>query len=123
MVLNKQDIAVFILATLLLLLSMVSIPNTWASDSKRIEMTAKEFRFEPDRLTVDHGQNVVIVFHNQGVLSHNLSVDGLGAKTKTIYPGETDKLVFTPEKAGKYSFHCTVPGHTEAGMRGTLIVR
>ncbi len=123
MTLSKQDTAVFVLVALLLFTSSVFITNAWAGDSKRIEMTAKEFSFEPDHLTVEHGQTVVIVFHNKGVLSHNLSIDGLGVKTKTIYPDETDKVVFTPEKSGKYPFRCAVPGHTEAGMRGILIVR
>jgi len=124
MTLSKQDTAVFVLVALLLFTSSVFITNAWAGDSKRIEMTAKEFSFEPDHLTVEHGQTVVIVFHNKGVLSHNLSIDGLGVKTKTIYPDETDKVVFYSGKIqANNPFRCAVPGHTEAGMRGILIVR
>ncbi len=123
MILNKRGTTIFILATLLWFPSLAFIKNTWAGTSRRIELTAKEFRFESDHLTVEHGQTVTIVFHNKGVLPHNLSIDVLGVKTKTIYPDETDKLVFTLQKAGKYPFRCTVPGHAEAGMRGTLVVR
>lgn len=34
----------------------------------------------------------------------------------------TGTLEFTPEEVGEYQFHCTVLGHTEGGMFGTLIV-
>lgn len=120
---NKPYSAIFIPAMLFLFINFVFISFSWADDSKRIEMTAKEFFYKSDHLTVKRGEMVVIMFHNEGVLSHNLSIDGLDEKTETIYPGETDKLVFTPKKSGEYSFRCTVPGHAEAGMRGTLIVR
>lgn len=36
--------------------------------------------------------------------------------------GETRSITFTPTEAGTYEFVCTVPGHKEAGMTGTLIV-
>jgi uncharacterized cupredoxin-like copper-binding protein len=38
-------------------------------------------------------------------------------------PGETAVLEFTPTQPGTYEFFCTVPGHKEAGMVGTLIVK
>jgi uncharacterized cupredoxin-like copper-binding protein len=37
--------------------------------------------------------------------------------------GTTSSLEFTPTKPGTYEFECTVPGHKEAGMRGTLVVK
>ncbi|TMW73916.1 plastocyanin/azurin family copper-binding protein [Alteribacter natronophilus] len=37
-------------------------------------------------------------------------------------PHETSSIIFTPLKTGTYEFFCTIPGHKEAGMRGTLIV-
>lgn len=37
-------------------------------------------------------------------------------------PGESGVLEFTAMEPGEYTFVCTVPGHTEAGMTGTLIV-
>jgi uncharacterized cupredoxin-like copper-binding protein len=37
-------------------------------------------------------------------------------------PGQSATLDFTPSKPGTYEFWCTVPGHKEAGMRGTLVV-
>jgi|GEM_PF-1452540 len=94
-----------------------------AAENGQIDIRGSEFRMQPDSVTVQAGQPVVIVFHNDGVLSHNLVIDALGLKTKTIHTGATTRLSFTPQKSGRYVFRCSVPGHTEAGMRGVLVVR
>jgi len=36
--------------------------------------------------------------------------------------GGNGTLTFTPSKPGTYAFYCTVAGHKEAGMVGTLTV-
>jgi uncharacterized cupredoxin-like copper-binding protein len=36
---------------------------------------------------------------------------------------QTSTLDFTPTKPGTYEFFCTVAGHKDAGMVGTLIVK
>lgn len=37
--------------------------------------------------------------------------------------GMSSSISFVPTKPGSYEFYCAVPGHKEAGMVGTLIVR
>ncbi len=37
-------------------------------------------------------------------------------------PGATGTVEFTPTEAGTYEYFCTVAGHKEAGMVGTLVV-
>ena len=37
--------------------------------------------------------------------------------------GQSATLEFTPSKPGTYEFWCTVSGHKEAGMNGTLVVQ
>jgi uncharacterized cupredoxin-like copper-binding protein len=36
--------------------------------------------------------------------------------------GESTLALFTPNAPGTYTFYCGVPGHTEAGLVGTLVV-
>ncbi len=40
-----------------------------------------------------------------------------------LRPGETAFLRFTPRKTGAFAIGCLIPGHEEAGMRGTFTVR
>jgi plastocyanin len=66
---------------------------------------------------------VTITFTNTSPLEHNVTIaEGtkvLGA-TPTFVGGS--KTLTLTLKAGKYTFYCSVPGHRQAGMEGTLNV-
>jgi plastocyanin len=66
---------------------------------------------------------VTIAFTNNSPLEHNVTVaEGtkvLGA-TPTFKGGS--KTLTLTLKAGTYTFYCSVPGHRQAGMEGTLTV-
>jgi len=50
--------------------------------------------------------------------------DQVLAKTDMAGGGETVEVVFkAPAAAGDYPYVCTFPGHFQAGMRGTLVVK
>jgi len=83
---------------------------------------AHEFSFKPNMLKAKKGQSVCVVLENDGVMAHNLNLQGLGLKTRTIQPGKTDAFSFSPAKPGEYLFFCAVPGHRNAGMKGNLTV-
>lgn len=55
---------------------------------------------------------------------HNIALEGNGIdeKGKVIQGGATSTISVTV-KAGKYAFYCSVPGHREGGMEGTLTVK
>jgi plastocyanin len=80
--------------------------------------------FTTKSLTAKAGK-VSIVFTNMSGTGHNVTVqrgtDGkvLGA-TPTFTSG-THTLSLTL-KAGTYTYYCSVPGHRQAGMQGTLKV-
>jgi uncharacterized cupredoxin-like copper-binding protein len=40
----------------------------------------------------------------------------------TLEPGETAEVIATFDEAGDLMIGCHVPGHWEAGMRGTVVV-
>lgn len=82
-----------------------------------------QLRFAKTSLNAKAG-NVTIEFANRSPLPHNLTIASgstfLGA-TPTFNGGsKTLTLKLAP---GTYKFYCSVPGHREAGMEGTLVVR
>lgn len=91
-----------------------------AEGARRIAVTATNFAFGPDEITVRNGDNVAIVLSSTDVL-HDLTIDELGAHVGAE-AGETRMGGFKAERPGRYTFFCSVPGHREAGMEGTLIV-
>jgi uncharacterized cupredoxin-like copper-binding protein len=40
-----------------------------------------------------------------------------------IGPGEEGEIVWRFNRAGQFRFGCLIPGHYEAGMVGTIVVR
>lgn len=89
---------------------------------EKITVTGTDFAFTPSAFTLKKGDEVTIVFKNEGKYPHNLTISELGIATKTVQPGQEDMLVFTPKKTGSFTFMCTVPGHADRGMTGTLTV-
>lgn len=90
---------------------------------KAFAISAKEYAFTPATITVNKGDNVKITFTNNGTFSHNLTLTELGVKTNTIAPGESATLEFSAAQAGSFEFHCSVDGHRDLGMQGTLVVQ
>jgi len=67
---------------------------------------------------------VTIKLTNESSLEHNVAV-AQGSRqlgvSPTIKGSETELKLDL--KAGEYEFYCTIPGHRQAGMEGTLSVR
>jgi plastocyanin len=69
--------------------------------------------------------NVRIVLSNPAPVPHNISLEGPGGLSKqgpTVSKGGASQVSATL-KAGTYTFFCSVPGHRQAGMQGTLTVK
>jgi plastocyanin len=84
-----------------------------------------ELRFTKAPTTANAGRTT-IKFTNSASLAHNLTVQQetsgpvLGA-TPTFAAGT--KTLTLELKPGTYTYYCTVPGHRQAGMQGTLTVK
>jgi plastocyanin len=78
--------------------------------------------FNPKQLSAKSG-SVTIKFTNAATLEHNVTiVEGtklLGATPTFVTGSRTLTLTL---KLGTYTFYCSVPGHRQAGMEGTLSV-
>jgi uncharacterized cupredoxin-like copper-binding protein len=82
-------------------------------------------KFDKTTLTAPAG-TVTVVMDNPSSsgVPHGIAVEGNGVDQdgKTVQPGgkSTDTLTLKP---GTYTFYCPVPGHEDAGMKGTLVVK
>jgi uncharacterized cupredoxin-like copper-binding protein/mono/diheme cytochrome c family protein len=67
---------------------------------------------------------VTLLSKNDSSVPHDISVKGNGVNKQgpTVSNGKTSKVV-ADLKPGTYEFYCSVPGHEQAGMKGTLTVK
>jgi plastocyanin len=69
--------------------------------------------------------SVTINFDNKEALQHDVAVADSSGKilgqTDLVSSGTANATVDL--QPGTYTFYCTVPGHREAGMQGTLTVK
>ncbi len=87
-----------------------------AADSTQIAFTTKALSSKPGKVTID--------FNNQAPIQHDVAIAKGSqelAKSQLVAQGSTS--VTADLAPGKYVFYCTVPGHREAGMEGTLTVK
>lgn len=95
-------------------------PSAVVEGARQIEVTGSSFAFDPDEIEVATGEDVAIVLTSTDIL-HDFTIDELDAHVAAD-GGETETGGLRAEEPGRYTFYCTVPGHREAGMEGTLIV-
>jgi plastocyanin len=75
--------------------------------------------FSPSDLEAHEG-DITIALHNLDAFPHDFTIDELGVKVAVDANATiTETFSATP---GVYEFYCSIPGHREAGMVGTLTV-
>ena len=98
--------------------------------------------YAPDRIEVKKGEQIKFVLRNVGLLDHEFLVDFVANNARhkkemearpdmqheepngaRLKPGATGELLWRFTKAGTFEFACLIPGHYEAGMKGTLVVK
>jgi cytochrome c oxidase subunit II len=84
----------------------LTCPSNFAADStQRIEITAKQFQFMPNEITVKKGEPVELVIKSADV-AHGLRVNGLDINVK-VAAGGTAVARFTANRTGDFSGHCS----------------
>lgn len=79
--------------------------------------------FKPDKITVDRAGIYDVKLKNIQSGTHTLVFDDVkGFELEVTGDGSTDAEK-VDLSAGKHKFHCTIPGHAAAGMRGTVTVK
>lgn len=94
-----------------------------AETKLQLAASPTKIAFDTTKLSAKPGK-VTIDFDNPAALEHNVAIEQKGkqiAISETIAEGETS--VSANLAPGTYTYLCTVPGHAEAGMEGTLVVK
>ena len=140
-----KKIFVLILGVLTLTLAACSGGATSSSSAaQQITIEASEFNFQPATIEVSAGRPVKLVMRNKGAVEHDWAImkipmmgknessmgghDMSGVSNEpelhlNVALGRTGQVEFTPTEKGTYQIACTVAGHKEAGMVGTLVVK
>jgi uncharacterized cupredoxin-like copper-binding protein len=100
-----------------------SSPAAGASTPLKLAANSEgQLSYEPKQLSAKAGK-VTITMANSSPVEHNVTVAQgstvLGATPTFIGGSKTLTLNLKP---GKYTFYCSVPGHRQAGMEGTLTI-
>jgi plastocyanin len=93
-----------------------------ASTTLKLAADPVEIAFDKAELSAKAGR-VTIDFDNPAAIPHNVVIEKDGEELAGFEPiTEAEESVSADLQAGSYQFVCTVPGHEEAGMVGTLTV-
>jgi uncharacterized cupredoxin-like copper-binding protein len=136
--------AVVGLLLIALLLSACSGDSSSESPNSFTVAATEDFTYSPDTISVAAGQEVTLTFNNEGSVEHSLNIlnseeelehvleeaheeeelhEELALEIHEIEPGASETKTFTaPAEAGDYIFFCSLPGHAEEGLVGTLTV-
>lgn len=83
-----------------------------------------QLAFEEKSVTAKAG-NVTINFTNSSPVPHDVKIESSGGEeiggTEIVSEGSESAEVEL--KPGTYTFFCSIPGHRQAGMEGTLTVK
>lgn len=77
-------------------------------------------KFEPTELEADAG-TISIGLISEGSLVHDVVIEEAD-DTKVVEARGGAEVGTVDLEAGTYTFYCSIPGHREAGMEGTLEV-
>jgi uncharacterized cupredoxin-like copper-binding protein len=98
--------------------------------------------FFPDRIEIKRGEQIRFKLRNVGELEHefvlatteenvkhakemekNPEMEHDDPNAKRVKPKKTDEIVWRFTKRGSFEYGCLIPGHREAGMTGTIVVK
>ena len=121
----------------------VGHPGDATKATRTITVTmSDDMRFTPASFSVRRGETIRFVVHNRGAAEHEMVIgtdatlrehakemrampgmDHTDPNMVRVKPGGDGELTWTFDRGGRFSVACLVPGHYEAGMKGTIVVR
>jgi uncharacterized cupredoxin-like copper-binding protein len=103
-----------------------------------ITIGTNKFNYLPDSITIKKGEKVILILENNDGFEHDLELETDNVKILStniqhkhngnnlvhihVQPKSKNEMSFLVLEEGTYVFKCTIPGHDEAGMHGTIKV-
>ncbi len=115
-------IALILLVGMLWFLAL--IPNsgkevTVVAGEDFVDIEAYSMGYKPNIILAKEGP-VKLRIHSKDI-THAFDINEFNVHL-VLKGGETKEVLVMADKKGKFRIHCSIPGHTEAGMKGYLIV-
>ncbi|MDQ7848748.1 MAG: cupredoxin domain-containing protein [Armatimonadota bacterium] len=88
---------------------------------QEVKITMTEFKFEPQTVEVKAGK-VDFELVNAGTVEHSFVILGTDKRLDSVSPGQSGELE-VELRPGTYQVECDIPGHKEAGMVMTIVVK
>lgn len=121
-------------------------PGNPKKPSRVVQITMREadgkMMYIPEKVAVRKGEQIKFVIRNNGELDHefilatteenrkhaeemkkNPEMEHDDPNAKRLAPKKANEIVWKFTKAGTFEFGCLIPGHREAGMIGTVVVK
>jgi len=128
--------------------AIYGMPGKASEVDRTIRVLANDAAFSIDTLEIRQGETVRFVVTNRSTIDHDFTIGDAASQTAHrremaemmgrpgmagmmnhddanavfLKPGETKELIWKFSRAGRFEFACNVPGHYEAGMKGSLTV-
>ncbi len=118
-----------------LLIAVAGTCAAAAAEPVKIDVAMVDYRFSPDRLTLEHGIHYRLHLENRGKETHEFTAPTFFAVAKldnpqvlnrehtevVMQPGESKDVFLTPGPPGAYDLRCS--DHDWDGMVGGITVR
>jgi uncharacterized cupredoxin-like copper-binding protein len=122
---------------------VLAVPTTVATQIElKISLgnKANELKFFPDQVSLVAGKKYNLLLSNSSPQKHYFTAREFASNSWTqkvdagnveikgaiqeleLRPNTNAAWVLVPMKSGSYQLRCTIPGHTEAGMTGTITI-
>ncbi|MGB3307043.1 MAG: PQQ-binding-like beta-propeller repeat protein [Thermomicrobiales bacterium] len=100
----------------------VATPVTSERDgSLSVVVEAGDIYFKPNAIAIPANNDVYVTIRNVGALQHDFVIDDPAVNSGMIVSGTSEQVVLNLAP-GSYQFYCSVEGHADAGMIGTITV-
>lgn len=118
-------------------------PGKTENISRTVTITMLDsMRYSPASISVKQGETIKFIVKNSGKIKHEMvlgtekelkkhyelmkktpEMEHADENMVTVPPGESGEIIWQFTKTGKIDFACLIPGHYDAGMKGSVKVQ